>query len=112
LEPVFGIDVYAIPFATEAGYQIYTTPHAHLLLLRLENMNDCAPQAMREFLNLDQFELLTTNTGEERETADLYRLFKTKPLPREYVDYTYSSRLARHFYTEVELAMFTQRWCQ
>jgi Putative capsular polysaccharide synthesis protein len=110
MEPVFDIDVYATPFPIEKGYQIYSSAKADLLLLRLESLEQCAQEAFLEFLGLHNFKLLKTNTGDNRATGTLYRLFKTQPLTREYVEWTYSFRLARHFYTEEELERFTVAW--
>lgn len=111
--PALGIDVYAENFPHEAGYKIYPgNSRASLLLLRLENLNDCAARAMHEFLGLDGFSLHNANLGEEKEYAEIYRAFKNQPLPMEYVQKMYSTKFARHFYTEAELASFTRRWTQ
>jgi hypothetical protein len=108
--PVFDIDVYAIPFPKEKGYKIYSSAKADLLLLRLEDLQRCTGEAFREFLNIENFELLKINSGEERKTGNLYKLFNTKPLSSEYVHWTYNSQLARHFYTADELKTFTRSW--
>ena len=110
IKPVFGIDVYSTPFPKEKGYKIHSASNVDLLLLRLENLDQCAKIAFREFLDIEDFELTKVNVGEERTAGDLYRLFKTKPLPQEYVQWTYQTKLARHFYTEAELDAFTKRW--
>lgn len=103
LQPEFNIDVYGTPFPKEVGYKIYSSPKADLLILRLESLNDCVEQAIKEFLGLRNFKLLKVNTGDERETGKLQRLFKRKPLPLEYVKSMYSTKIARHFYTDAEL---------
>ncbi len=111
--PAFGIDVYAEPFPHEVGYKIYPgTAQARLLLLRLEDLHKCAKQAMHEFLGLEHFTLHNTNIGEEKEYADLYRNFKSQPLPMEYVQTMYQTTFARHFYTDAELLAFARRWTQ
>lgn len=110
MQPVFDIDVYATPFPKEKGYKIYSSSKADLLLLRLESLNQFAEKAFVEYLSLPNFEIQNVNTGEGRRTGDLYRLFKTKPLPREYIEWTYNFKLARHFYTEEELKSFTRKW--
>ena len=56
--PAFGIDVYATPFPHEIGYKIYPgAAQANLLLIRLENLKECAERAMQEFLGLKNFSL-------------------------------------------------------
>lgn len=110
VSPVFGIDVYETPFPTNTGYKIFSSEKVDLLVMRMENLSNCAVPAIYEFLGLNGFDLQRINTGDERPAGELYRLFKSKPLPLEYVTYMYSSKLARHFYSEAELEMFTQKW--
>ena len=109
--PAFGIDVYAEPFPKELGYKIYlSASRARLLLIRMENLNECAERAMYEFLGLENFTLHNANIGEEKDYAELYRTFKRTPLPLEYVRKIYDTKFARHFYTELELEAFIKRW--
>lgn len=110
LEPTFGIDVYASPFPMERGYQMYSSANADLLLLRMEDMNRCAGPAIAEFLGLSEVGIGKVHPGETLKAGELYRLFKTRPLPREYVEWTYSFRLARHFYSDAEREAFKQKW--
>jgi len=109
--PAFGIDVYATPFPYDIGYKIYPgAAQASLLLIRLENLKECAGSAMQEFLGLKKFSLHNTNTADEKEYTALYRAFKELPLPLEYVDGMYKTQFTRHFYSDIELDMFTKRW--
>jgi hypothetical protein len=110
MQPTFDIDVYETFFPKKSGYKIYSSPKADLLVMRLESLKVCVNQAIREFLGLTNFELSKVNTGDERKTGELQRLFKTKPLPREYVDRMYRSKFSRHFYTDAELETFTRCW--
>ena len=112
MKPVFGIDAFASPFPKEDGYKIYhDSPRTPLLIIRLENLNQCAEQAMRDFLGLENFQLINANIGEEKEYADVYRAFKEKVrLPLEYINEIYSSKVARHFYTDAELDAFRAKW--
>lgn len=110
LKPIFDIDVYETPFPKDLGYKIYMAPKADLLVMRLENLKDCAKRAVREFLGLTDFKLSRVNTGDERKTGELQRLFRKKPLPAEYVERMYGCRISRHFYTETELKTFARYW--
>jgi hypothetical protein len=113
LKPLFGIDVYASDFPIEAGYKIYeSSPRARLLLMRLEDLNDCAQRAMLEFLGLEDFKLYDANGSADNTCADLCQAFKAKALPREYVDRMYSTRFARHFYTESQIEGFRHKWTE
>ena len=109
--PAFSIDVFDEPFPHEKGYKIYSgKKQASLLVMRLENLNDCAHEAIKEFLGLENFILKNTNMGEEKDYAELYRTFKQTPLPLEYVRKIYDTKFACHFYNEFELKTFIKRW--
>lgn len=109
--PAFGIDVYATPFPRELGYKIYPgSAQANLLLIRLENLTECAAKAMQEFLGIENFTLYNTNVADVKVYADLYHAFTKLPFPSGYVEKIYKTQLARHFYNEVELDMFKRKW--
>ena len=65
---------------------------------------------MLDFLGLPDFHVSRVNVGEELRAREPYRLFKTRPLPAEYVQWMYGFKLARHFYTEKELGTFARSW--
>ncbi|MBI4762490.1 MAG: putative capsular polysaccharide synthesis family protein [Chloroflexota bacterium] len=111
LLPVFGVDVFSEPFPRETGYKIYNAnSRMPVLLIRLEDLNRVGALALQEFLGLKDIELVSTNIGEEKEYAELYRLFKQNPLPKDYINEMYSSRCAQTFYTPADIAGFTLKW--
>jgi hypothetical protein len=110
---VLGIDVYATPFPREKGYAIYHSPQADLLLIRLQDLNRCASQAICEFLDLDAFSLVNANLGETKAYVDIYRAFKAQiAFPASYLDQMYDSRFARHFFCEAERQELRAKWGQ
>jgi hypothetical protein len=110
LKPVFGIDVYEKPFPHERGYEFYRNDRFELLVIRMEDLNRCATDAIGRFLDIDDFEIVHSNTSDEKDYKDLYKAFKDLPIPTEYVEKLYTSRFARHFYSAEELAHFTKYW--
>jgi hypothetical protein len=111
LEPMFGIDVYTTPFPHHLGYKIYKNPpRANLLLIRLEDLDQVAVEAIKKYLKLPNFTLQKINVGDEKTYSEVYRAMKQTPLPVAYIDRMYSTVLARHFYTEEELAAFAYKW--
>lgn len=107
----FGINVYAKPFDVDKGYGIYHGDGVDLLLIRLENLNACAPTAFTEFLNLGTFELVKANVAEDKWYSDAYAAFKQAlPLPDAYIDRMAASKFARHFYTSAEIEAFRRKW--
>ncbi|MGI9284913.1 MAG: putative capsular polysaccharide synthesis family protein, partial [Pseudomonadales bacterium] len=70
----------------------------------------CAPTAFREFLNMNDFQIVKQNEAKAKKYYQLYKKFKTEAVfPRRYIDAVYGSKYARHFYTDAELAGFRQR---
>lgn len=111
IKDLFGIDVYATEFPKGRGYAIYEKGNIRLLVIRLENLNQCAASAIYEFLNVPSFRPMTANVTEQKEYAALYREFgNVLRLPREYVEHWHQSRYARHFYSPEELAESVKRW--
>jgi len=113
LNGVLGIDVYATPFPWEKGYDIYHSPQADLLLIRLQDLNRCASQAICEFLDLDAFRLESANVGETKAYVDVYRAFKAQiTFPASHLDRMYNSGFCKHFYCEAERDALRAKWTQ
>ncbi len=96
----FGADVFSAPFDAARGYQIIKTPAADILVLRLEDLRQVLPVALRDFLGTDRpFEIVSANVGDDKAYKDLYRKVKTKlDLSLDTVASVYQTRYARHFY--------------
>jgi hypothetical protein len=111
LKSVFDIDVFSGEFPTSKGYRIYKGQRADVLLIRLENLNDCAGEAFKDFLGIEDFTLISANIGNEKTSAPLYRRFKNSVvLPESYVERMYDSKYMRHFYSDEEIARFRAKW--
>ena len=80
------------------------------MIIRMEDLNRVAENAFREFMGMESFSIISTNVGKEKPYRKLYEQFKKLPLPASYLDKEYSSRYARHFYTEDEIAAFRKHW--
>jgi hypothetical protein len=108
---VFGMDVFAKPFPHARGYTVYQNETARLLLLRLEDLNNCGSDALQEFLGLDGVPLALKNSGSSKAYGALYREFVAQlRLPHDYVQEMHRSRYARHFYTQQELENSITQW--
>ncbi|MCG8603469.1 putative capsular polysaccharide synthesis family protein, partial [bacterium] len=111
LKGILNIDVFSIPFPKSRGYQIYEGERADVLLLRLENLNDCADVAFRDFLRLDGLELIPQNIGGQKAYGTFYQSFLNSiRLPQSYIDYIYDSKFTRHFYSPDEIGKFRAKW--
>jgi hypothetical protein len=111
LKPVWGLDVYRLPFDCIQGYHIYRPSSTlNLMIVRLEDLDSVAQQAFYEFIGIENFSIVSTNTGKEKPYRELYGQFKALPLPAEFVEAAYETRYARHFYTDEELQAFRKKW--
>lgn len=111
LKHFFQVDVFATPFEHEKGYQIYKGALAEVLLIRLEDLNWLADNAIHDFLGINGFQLIDANISKDKEYAETYRKFvNTVIMPMNYIEMMYTSKLAIHFYTPDELQDFRTRW--
>lgn len=115
IKAVFGIDVYQSNFDPNQGYHIYRQGTVDLLLMRLEDLNNCWNEAIQDFFDDEssnnQVKLNPNNVGETKEYSDLYKQFrKFVNIPEEYIDKMYGSQYAQHFYTAQELEAFKNYW--
>jgi len=111
IKTVFGIDVFATEFPVDKGYGVYPGEYADLLLVRLEDLDRCANTVFKQFLGLDDFELVRANMSDDKIYAALYKAFKRSiRFPEAYLGEMYESRYARQFYSEEEIRGFRQGW--
>lgn len=115
IKEVFGIDVYQSDFIPQKGYQIYRHGSVELLLMRLENLNECWEEAMVNFFkgNYSQsaIQLSQANIGENKGYSQLYKAFRQQvKIPESYIDKMYNSQYASHFYSPDEIDEFREHW--
>lgn len=107
MKAAIGVDVLESPFDPEEGYQTYQQGCFNVLLIRLESLDACASTVVPEYLGLERFDLLPANRGDEKEYAELYKVFREEVLlPSSYLDAMYNGRLARRFYSAQEIEKF------
>ena len=56
LKSVYEFDVFSHQFEKEKGYQIYQENLIEVLLLKMESINECAQEAIHEFIGIDNFQ--------------------------------------------------------
>ncbi len=111
---LFQLDIFSLPFDTQHGYKIYRPAESRFsfMIIRLEDLNRVAPRAFYEFTRLKNFEVLHYNIGENKAYSQLYKQFKSTPLPASYLERAYNTQYAQHFYSAKERETFQQRWLQ
>jgi hypothetical protein len=111
LAEILGVDVYATPFPHERGWELYQSPRAEVLLVRLEDLATVMPSAFSFFLDGFRPTVPVVNAAADKSYRELYGTFqKTLRLPESYLRLMYESRYAQHFYTTVERATFYRSW--
>jgi hypothetical protein len=112
LRQTLSIDVYARPFPTDRGWDIYENETARVLIIRQENLGQL-PEAIGLLYGIDPgtVKLETRNRAEEKEYAAEYAAVKKAWQPGEKeLDRVYGSAYVGHFYTAAEIASYRERW--
>jgi hypothetical protein len=112
IKSVFSIDVYAYPFNHHDGFTIIHDKGVEVLVLRLEDLDKSFNNALIKFLDLESpIKMLKSNVGENKKYAVAYRhVLENITLPKSVCAKIYSSKYARHFYSENMRNQFIQKW--
>ncbi len=113
IKGVFGVDVYLHAFPSESGYCVIKEANLHLLIMKAEASDETKIKAITQFLGIEGFVLVRENVGAEKQYKNAYLRFKELiRVPADYIEKMYSSRYARHFYSDDELKKFRSAWSQ
>jgi hypothetical protein len=106
------VNIYDTDFPYEKGYKVIKSRNVEVLIVRLEDLNECISDAMMDYFGLDfDGHMEHRNVANKKEYSRIYNRFKSdSEIPRNFVDYFYDSKLARHFYSKTELKAFRRRW--
>jgi len=111
IRKTFGIDIFLEDFSKHKGYHIYRKDNFELLILRLEDLNNCFEPAIRDFLNIENINLKNDNISKDKEYKKIYQKFKNNIIiPESYFELMYNSKFTKYFYTEAEIKKFVKRW--
>jgi hypothetical protein len=112
MKNVFGIDIYSTePVSSAERVYMCRNAEVEVLVMRMEDINDVAENAVRRFLQLDEFQLEQANVGSKKTYAQVYADFRKQvKLPESYLSKMYDSKFARHFYSSEEIESFRRRW--
>jgi hypothetical protein len=108
----FGIDVYVNPFP-KCGHAIYDHKNIRLLVMRSEMNDNDKVKVIRDFLNLNEFQLVNRNIGAQKEYAPVYEEFKRNvKLPLDYIDEMCKSKYFSYFYEQDVINAVRKKWCE
>ena len=108
----FGIDVYVNSFP-EGGFATYCNKNIRLLVMRSELNDKTKIKAIRNFLNLDEFQLVNRNISAQKIYASTYKEFKRNvKLPSNYVDRICKSKFFNYFYEQDVIHGVRKKWSE
>ena len=112
LRSVFNIDVFAYRFDHHEGFIIIRDKNVEVLILRLEDLANSFNSAISEFLNPDKpIQMSQANVGKDKRYSGEYRyVLENITIPKSVCTKIYSSRYAKHFYSESMRNELIQKW--
>lgn len=107
-----GKAVISFPFNPVEGFSIHRIDQRkHLLLLKVEAIDDVFEKAISEFLGVQVDPQFRFNESSEKSEADFYKaLKKSYRLPRNKLKKIYDSNIIKHFYDKSERAALIEKW--
>lgn len=107
----FGIDVFKTDFDPEKKYVVTRKNAHHLLILRMEELNELFPEAVQELLTLqNSISILSSNLGEKKHYAMAYNgIKKNIKLSTSSIERIVNSKYFQHFYKS-RTAEIRNRW--
>jgi len=114
IKDTFDVDVYQHFFDVEKGFTIIKEQGVEILLLKMEDMYQCIKTALSEFLDLKEpFVLKRSNIGSEKKYSAIYKYVKENIIiPREICERIYSTKYARHFFSDNMREKLLRRWSE
>lgn len=108
----FAINIYDFAFDKKKGYHIISEENKKILLIRLENLNDCFQTSLEEFLETNKtIGISSRNVARKKQYKEQYlEVIEKIKIPRDVCELIYSSNYARHFYSDEMLHNFIRRW--
>ena len=111
MKKVLDIDIFQYPFPFEKGYITVQAPPFDLLVIKLETEDWVKEEAVKKFLQLNDFKLYHHNIGQQKEYARTYNEFKKNiHFPLEYIGRMCESKYMKHFYSSLEIEVIMKKW--
>jgi hypothetical protein len=105
-------DVYDFPFDKKTGYTIIRYNQSDVLILKLEKLNECFTDALKDFLDTNLYiGLIKANISDRKKySSDVKFIRKNLKLSPEAFDKIYSKKFVNHFYSKQEINAFKKKW--
>lgn len=111
IKKFFKIDVFQYPFDKKKGYSIIKKGNIELLMIKMESLNKLKG-VIGDFLNIEQFDLVKENVGEEKLYRFAYQEYKKEfHLSKEVLENIYKkNEQIKYFYSEQERNDMYTKW--
>lgn len=110
-QKVFRGDIFLTPFPKKKGYKIYKNQSIEVLIIKLEQLDECGDQAFKEFLGVSHFNILNANEANQKAYKKLYNNFlKEISIPQSYIERMYHSKYTQYFYSDNEIKLLKDKW--
>lgn len=106
------IDVFNTKFDIDKGFQIIKENNIECLILKLENLNSTGSEALQLFLATNfKIDIQPGNIGSEKNYSFYLKQLKNDiSIDEKTLQYIYSSKYMKHFYSENEINYFIKKW--
>jgi len=110
LKRKLNLDIFEIPFDKEKGFVIIKKGSVEVFVCITNKLNTLENE-LAEFLEVDEFKLLSKNIGEEKWYRKHYKEFREKYKPtQEMLDQLYKSKTINYFFTPNQIETLRNKW--
>jgi hypothetical protein len=108
----FGIDVYVDSFP-KCGYATYYNKNIRLLVMRSEMNDKEKVKVIKDFLKLNEFQIINKNISAQKEYGSTYNDFKKNvKLPSDFIDKMCKSKYFNYFYEQHVIDTVRKKWSE
>lgn len=108
---VLKVDPYKFPFNHDKGYSFIYTKNLSILIIKLEKLNQCFPEAIYKFINKNDLQLIKRNIAEKKFYYNAYKyVVNNIAFGYKFCKRVYSSKFIKHFYSKDEIENFIMKW--
>lgn len=111
LNQMFGVDVFANQFDHSAGFQVEVKDDVVVGILRHDRFSDALIPFIRGLTGLSPPVVGRVNDSSAKPYGDVHQMMRqSMRLPKSLLEEVYSTRYARHFFSERERDAAVHRW--
>lgn len=106
-----GFDVFSKPFNKTKGYSIYSFNGYKVLIIKLEQLNNCYKEAMADFLGVNLELKANANQTANKPISKVYNELKQYlKFEKNELEHLYKHKYVTHFYTNKEIQEFVKKY--